>query len=78
MVILSITLFCTGSDDSLSSHTPRSLELQQLIIFRNSFIKNSVLSDGQLVNLPKPENIDYDFKCKNCEVRNICTLEIAK
>ncbi|CAL8129629.1 unnamed protein product [Orchesella dallaii] len=66
------------SDDSLSLHPPRTLELQQLIIKRNNLIRSIGLSDGDLPYLPRPDGIDYEFKCKTCEVRNICTLQIRK
>ncbi|CAL8129633.1 unnamed protein product [Orchesella dallaii] len=66
------------SDDSLSLHPPRTLELQQLIMKRNKLIRSIGLSDGDLPYLPRPDGIDYEFKCKTCEVRNICTLQIRK
>ncbi|CAL8129635.1 unnamed protein product [Orchesella dallaii] len=66
------------SDDSLSLHPPRTLELQQLIMKRNKLIRSIGLSDGDLPYLPRPGGIDYEFKCKTCEVRNICTLQIRK
>ncbi|ODM92181.1 DNA replication ATP-dependent helicase/nuclease DNA2 [Orchesella cincta] len=66
------------SDDSMSIHPPRNLELQQLLMNRNKLVRSTTLSEGDLPYLPRPDGIDYEFKCKTCEVRNICTLQIRK
>lgn len=70
--------FSRFSDDSLSSHTPKQLELQFLIMHRNSYIRNTTLLNGEFANLPRADGIDFDFKCKNCEVRNICTMQLTR